>query len=91
MRNPSGENSGNIPKIYGAVLNGENIYKERFGKGAIIIIGNESNGLSAATLAIIDKAIAIPSFNSSDRKPESLNAAIAAAICCAEVRRQQMQ
>ena len=86
----SSEQEANKPKIYGAVLEGNSIFKERFGKGAILVIGNESNGISTSTRALIDQAIAIPSFNTSNNKPESLNAAIAAAICCAEVRRQQM-
>ena len=46
--------------IYGAVLNGENIYKTTLEKG-IIIIGNEANGISDGVLKHITVPITIPS------------------------------
>jgi TrmH family RNA methyltransferase len=74
----------NLP-IYGAVLNGKNIYQSELKKG-IIIIGNESNGISKETLKYISNPITIPSANSNGS--ESLNAANACAIICSEFYRQ---
>jgi TrmH family RNA methyltransferase len=71
--------------IYGAILNGENIYTKKLTKG-IIVIGNEANGISDKVLSHITSPITIPSaaFNGS----ESLNAANACAIICSEFHRQ---
>lgn len=52
---------------------------------SIIVIGNESNGVSAETTAISDYCIKIPIEGSA----ESLNAAIAAAVIMYEVLRQR--
>lgn len=80
-------------KIYGAVLNGNNIYKEPLSGKGIILIGNESKGISENLLPYISNKITIPSFSSScigsdgNKGAESLNAAIATAIICSEFRR----
>ena len=79
--------SENIP-VYGALLDGENIYKTTLEPSGIIIIGNESEGISENLLPHISKKIMIPSFNTNLQKAESLNAAIAAGIICAEFRRR---
>lgn len=71
--------------IYGAVLDGENIYKTNL-KPGIIIIGNEANGISENTLTYITQKITIPAANSNGS--ESLNAAIACSIICSEFYRQ---
>ena len=74
----------NLP-VYGAVLNGKNIYKNELQKG-IIVIGNEANGISEAILKQITLPITIPS--ASLNGSESLNAANACAIICSEFNRQ---
>lgn len=74
-----------IPK-YGALLNGKNIYQEKVSFNGVLVIGNESNGISKEVQKYISKPISIPSYN--PHGPESLNAAIATAILCAEFRRQ---
>lgn len=67
--------------VYGAVLNGKNIYSEKL-KHGLIVIGNEANGISNEVLNCIDNPITIPSANSNHT--ESLNAAVAASIICSE-------
>ena len=62
--------------ILGAFLNGENIHKTKFPAGGILVMGNESNGVSKEIEKLITKKITIPSFG----KAESLNVAIATAI-----------
>jgi TrmH family RNA methyltransferase len=71
--------------IYGAILNGENIYTKKLTKG-IIVIGNEANGISDAVLRHITLPVTIPS--ASINGSESLNAANACAIICSEFHRQ---
>ena len=46
------------------------------GKGCVVVIGNEGNGVSDAVIAAADERITIPMAG----RAESLNAAAAAAI-----------
>lgn len=71
--------------IYGAVLEGKNIYTSQL-KNGIIVIGNEANGISDEVLKHITHRITIPAANSNGS--ESLNAANACAIICSEFHRQ---
>ena len=67
--------------IYGAVLDGENIYNASLNiKGAALILGNESKGISEELKAFITNPVTIPKKGNA----ESLNVASAAAILCAE-------
>lgn len=75
---------GEVP-IYGAVLTGENIYTSSLKKG-MIIIGNEANGISEEVMRYITQPITIPAAQHNGS--ESLNAANACAIICAEFHRQ---
>jgi RNA methyltransferase, TrmH family len=70
-------------KVYGAFLEGRNIHHERFSKGGVIVIGNESRGISDDLESLITDKITIPRFG----EAESLNAAIATAIICDNLRR----
>ena len=75
--------------IYGTLLDGEDIYQSNLKKQGIIIIGNESRGISKELIPFITNKITIPnySFKSWDTA-ESLNASTATAVVCAEFRRQ---
>lgn len=71
--------------IYGALLDGENIFsKERWDDG-VIVIGSESHGIRSEILPYITHPITIPRAKGSIT--ESLNASMAAGIIMAEVRR----
>ena len=72
-----------IPK-YGAVLDGENIYTTKLDEKAIVVIGNESHGISKAVRSLIANPLMIPAMASG---AESLNASVAAAVICSEFRR----
>ncbi|NTW32635.1 MAG: RNA methyltransferase [Bacteroidetes bacterium] len=75
--------------IYGAFAHGENIYNIEPDKNGVIIIGNESAGISDDLQKLITKKISIPlHHNENQRSPESLNASVAAAILCYEFRRK---
>lgn len=75
-------------KVYGTFLKGENIYSSRLDDhSAWYIIGNEAHGIGRDWEACVDEKITIPSFE----KPgltgaESLNAAMATAILCSEIK-----
>jgi TrmH family RNA methyltransferase len=71
--------------VYGALLNGANIYASSL-KHGIIVIGNEANGISNEILKNITHPITIPA--ASNNGSESLNAANACAIICSEFHRQ---
>lgn len=79
-----------LPKgfpVYGTFLDGKNIYRESFGSSGVLVIGNESSGIRAETEKYITDKITIPSFAVPGQGPESLNAAVATAIVCSEIRR----
>jgi RNA methyltransferase, TrmH family len=84
--------------VYGAKLDGVNILKEKLSSNGLLIIGNESNGISPELGKYLTHAIKIPSFNRSaidsqsvPEGAESLNAAMATAILCAEFRREALK
>lgn len=68
--------------IYGAFMEGESIFEVNEFKNGILVIGNEANGISDTNKNLISKKISIPSAATS--KGESLNAALACGIFCAE-------
>lgn len=74
--------------VYGTFLEGNNIYTEELTKNGIILLGNEGNGISDSAGKLVSHKLFIPDFSSDKNKPESLNVAIAAAICCSEFRRR---
>ena len=71
--------------VYAAALEGEPIKKLGTIKEGIILIGNESAGISTELMALASKKITIPRFG----QAESLNAAVAAGIILSQVRSQQ--
>ena len=76
--------------VYGSLLEGENIINKDLHKNGIIIIGNESKGISEKIRTYINEKIFIPGYHTATDidKPESLNASIATAIICYEFRRR---
>ena len=80
--------------IYGSFLEGENIYtKDLFSKG-VIIIGNESKGISGSIARFVTDKIYIPSFSTANddaSHAESLNASVATAILCSEFKRRTIK
>lgn len=62
--------------ILGAFLEGENIHKKIFPDKGILLMGNESNGISPDIEKLVTQKITIPSYG----EAESLNVAIATAV-----------
>ncbi|MBE6337115.1 MAG: RNA methyltransferase [Lentimicrobiaceae bacterium] len=70
--------------IYGALMEGENIFTKKIEKkNGVIIIGSESHGIRKDILPLVTSPIHIPRGNGS--KTESLNASVAAAIIISAV------
>ncbi len=74
--------------IYGAYLKGNNIYSETLPVKALMVMGNEGNGINAAWESKIDRKIYIPSFSANTQGAESLNVSMASAIICSEFKRE---
>lgn len=72
--------------VFGTFMDGKSLYKETLPKEAILILGNEANGISAELEKSIKNRIAIPRFGDI-QKTESLNVATATAIFLSEFRR----
>lgn len=72
--------------VYGTLLDGEDIYKKQLSSEALIVMGNEGNGLSEAVRQRVTERLLIPCFRKGTDGPESLNVAIATAIVCSEIR-----
>ena len=76
----------NIP-MFGALLDGSNIYKTEFGAEGVVIMGNEGNGLRPEVIKLVQKAVTIPRSGNA----ESLNVGIATAIFCSEIKRNSFK
>ena len=78
--------------IYGTFLDGRDIYDRPLDNGedapAVIVIGNESEGISGQMEKLVSDRLYIPPFPAGEQGSESLNAAIATAITVAEFRRR---
>ena len=78
--------------VYGTFLDGKDIYSRELETGenspAVIVIGNESNGISKEMEALVSDKLFIPPFPKGAKTSESLNAAVATAITVAEFRRR---
>lgn len=79
-------------KVYGTFLDGTDIYRKEVSSGkdspVMIVIGNESEGISPKMEQIVSDRLYIPPYPADDPGSESLNAAIATAITVAEFRRR---
>jgi RNA methyltransferase, TrmH family len=72
-------NSTELP-IYGALLEGENVYQTVLPSKAILVVGNEGSGISKPVQELITTKITIPRLGAA----ESLNVSIATSILLSE-------
>jgi TrmH family RNA methyltransferase len=72
--------------IYAAIMDGENVYQSALPKNAVLLMGNEANGISKENLKLVSHKIAIPRFGDF-QQTESLNVATATAILLSEFKR----
>ena len=74
--------------IFGTGLHGKNIYQENLNDAGLIILGNESRGISDKLKEKIDIMLTIPSFVKGKEGSESLNIASAASVVFSEFKRR---
>ena len=83
---------GNGGNVYGTFLDGTDMYRKELKTGkdspVMIVIGNESDGISAEMEKLVSDKLYIPPYPQNASGSESLNAAIATAITVAEFRRR---
>lgn len=72
--------------IYAANMNGSNLYASKLPKKAILVMGNEANGISVPIERLISNKVTIPKFGAK-KLTESLNVATATAIILSEFNR----
>ena len=72
--------------ILGCDLSGTDVHTVTSPAHAVIAIGSEGRGLSPAVAALVTQRLTIPNYG----RAESLNAAVAAAIVCDNLRRGQV-
>jgi TrmH family RNA methyltransferase len=75
----------NLPS-YIADMDGENVYAATLPKDAVLIMGNEANGVSDALKNLVRSKVSIPRFGAI-QQTESLNVATATAILLSEFKR----
>ena len=72
--------------IFGAFMEGENVYHKTLPKKGVLVMGNEANGVSKEVEAVITEKMSIPRFGDL-QATESLNVATATAILLSEFSR----
>ncbi|HUW93645.1 MAG TPA: RNA methyltransferase [Bacteroidales bacterium] len=75
--------------VYGTVIGGDSIYQKELATQGIILLGNESKGLTDRMLALVTDFITIPGPEKPLSGIESLNVSMAAAIICSEFARRK--
>ncbi len=74
--------------IYGAMLDGDNIYEQPLSQEGVIVMGNEGRGVSSEVAALLTRRLYIPPYPADGGGMESLNVAISTSIICSEFRRR---
>ncbi|MFD2516516.1 TrmH family RNA methyltransferase [Salinimicrobium flavum] len=82
-----GQVQPSIP-VFGAFLEGENIYTHSLPAEGLIVMGNEASGITPEVEALITTKLVIPQFGK-EQNTESLNVATATAIFLSEFCRRQ--
>ena len=72
-------------EVYGAFMQGQNVYGTTWPDSGILVMGNEAHGISSEVEDLVKLKISIPQFGKASA--ESLNVATATAILLNELRR----
>jgi RNA methyltransferase, TrmH family len=81
-------NENNIP-VFGTVLDGKPIYQQKLENTGIILLGNESKGISDELMPFVTHKIMIPGAGRAVPGIDSLNVGMAASIVFSEFSRQE--
>jgi RNA methyltransferase, TrmH family len=79
-------NSLKVP-VYGTLMDGRSIYSQVPGGKGVILLGNESKGISPELQPLITEKITIPKFSRAKEGIDSLNVGMAASIVLSEFMR----
>ena len=80
----------NVP-VYGTMLAGSSIYNYDLDIRGIILLGNESKGISEELMPFITEKIRIPGINTGNPGIESLNVSMAASVVFSEFMRRNVK
>lgn len=80
-------NENKIP-VFGTMLEGQSLYHHELDQKGIILLGNESKGISDELIPFITHKIMIPGFSDSMPGIDSLNVSMAASVVFSEFRRR---
>ena len=72
--------------VFGAFMDGNNVYTTTLPNKGLLVMGNEANGISDAIASLVTQKISIPRFGDV-QATESLNVATATAILLSEFKR----
>lgn len=75
--------------VYGTVLDGEPIYNHPLGKKGVILLGNESKGISEDLLPFVTDRLKIPKVSPAYYGIDSLNVGMAASVVFSEFARRK--
>lgn len=76
-------------KVYGTMLEGHSIYSFKLAPIGIILLGNESKGISDEYLKFVTDRIMIPKLNDAGSGIDSLNVSMAASVIFSEFTRSR--
>jgi TrmH family RNA methyltransferase len=74
--------------VFGTLLDGQSIYEHKLDNKGIILLGNESKGISDELYPFITQKIRIPKFNKAKKGIDSLNVGMAASVVFSEFMRK---
>jgi RNA methyltransferase, TrmH family len=74
--------------VFGTLLEGSSIYEHKLDNKGIILLGNESKGISEELLPFITDKIRIPKYSSAREGIDSLNVGMAASVVFSEFLRK---
>jgi TrmH family RNA methyltransferase len=75
--------------VYGTMIKGESVYDQKLKNKGVILLGNESRGISDELVPLISKEIMIPRFNNFKYGNDSLNVSMAASVVFSEFARRR--
>jgi TrmH family RNA methyltransferase len=74
--------------VYGTMLDGDPVYSQKLASRGVILLGNESRGISADLIPLVTDRIMIPGAGRGIPGIESLNVGMAASVIFSEFQRQ---
>lgn len=75
--------------VYGALMDGKSIYDQDLEQKGIIVLGNESKGISNGIISLVTHKIMIPRFSDLKYGIDSLNVSMAATVIFSEFARRK--